>query len=171
MKKTALFAGSFDPLTNGHIDTISRAAIVFDEIVVAVSTNTSKQSLFDGEERIRLVAEALRDFPQVRVVRHTGGLTIEMARDVGACALLRGVRNVKDFEYEHSIASMNKLQASDLETVILLSSENYRYLSSSLIKEVAMFGGDVSTLVPANINAAILQKFQDSAFKGKKISE
>ncbi|MFZ2574350.1 MAG: pantetheine-phosphate adenylyltransferase, partial [Trichococcus flocculiformis] len=102
MKKTALFAGSFDPLTNGHIDTISRAAIVFDEIVVAVSTNTSKQSLFDGEERIRLVAEALRDFPQVRVVRHTGGLTIEMARDVGACALLRGVRNVKDFEYEHS---------------------------------------------------------------------
>ena len=91
-------------MTNGHIDTISRAAIVFDEIVVAVSTNTSKQSLFDGKERIRLVAEALRDFPQVRVVRHTGGLTIEMARDVGACALLRGVRNVKDFEYEHSIA-------------------------------------------------------------------
>lgn len=168
MKKVALFAGSFDPLTNGHVDTIKRALIVFDEVILAVSTNTTKQSLFDGDERISLTEEALKDIPSVRVVKHTGGLTIDMARELGACALLRGVRNVKDFEYEHNIASMNKLQAPDLETVILLSSENYRYLSSSLIKEVAMFGGNVSTLVPTVVNEAIVKKYQDSVYLKKK---
>jgi len=161
MKKVALFAGSFDPLTNGHIDTIKRAKIIFDEVIVAVSTNTTKQSLFDGDERISLAEEALKTIPDVRVIKHIGGLTIEMAKKIGACALLRGVRNVKDFEYEHSIASMNKLQEPSIETVILLASENYRYLSSSLIKEVAIFGGDVSTLIPPVVNEAIVKKYQN----------
>lgn len=161
MKKIALFPGSFDPLTYGHIDTIRRGAKVFDEVIVAVSTNTSKKSLFSGEERLALIENVLKDEPKVRVLPHSGGLTVDMAKELGAAALLRGVRNVKDFEYEESIAMMNRLQYPDLETVILMASEQYRFLSSSLIKEVAMFGGDVSALVPAEINQTIIKKYQE----------
>lgn len=160
MKKIALFPGSFDPLTNGHVDTVLRATKIFDEVIVAVSTNTSKKSLFNGEERIALVEEALKGLPHVKVIRHTGGLTVEMAKDLGVTALVRGIRNIKDYEYEESIAMMNRLQEPKLETIILMASEHYRFLSSSLIKEVAMFGGDVSTLVPPVINRAIIEKYQ-----------
>ncbi len=161
MKRIALFPGSFDPLTNGHIDTILRGTRVFDEVVVAISTNISKKSLFNGEERVKLAQAVLADEEKVRVVPHTGGLTVDMAREMGATALLRGVRNVKDFEYEESIAMMNRLQFPELETVILMASEEYRFLSSSLIKEVAMFGGDISALVPAIVNEAIIEKYRD----------
>ncbi|MDE1549593.1 pantetheine-phosphate adenylyltransferase [Jeotgalibaca caeni] len=159
MKKIALFPGSFDPLTNGHMDTIRRGTHVFDEVVVAISTNTSKKSLFTGEERISLAKQVLGDNPKVKVVPHNGGLTVEMAKELGATALLRGVRNVKDFEYEESIAMMNRLQAAELETVLLLASPEYRFISSSLIKEVAMFGGDISQLVPKVIEDAMKEKY------------
>lgn len=161
MKRIALFPGSFDPLTNGHIDTILRGTRVFDEVVVAISTNISKKSLFNGEERVALAQAVLGGEANVRVVAHSGGLTVDMAREMGATALLRGVRNVKDFEYEESIAMMNRLQFPELETVILMASEQYRFLSSSLIKEVAMFGGDISALVPPEINKAIIEKYKE----------
>ena len=161
MKRIALFPGSFDPLTNGHIDTILRGTRVFDEVVVAISTNISKKSLFNGEERVALAQAVLGREANVRVVAHSGGLTVDMAREMGATALLRGVRNVKDFEYEESIAMMNRLQFPELETVILMASEQYRFLSSSLIKEVAMFGGDISALVPPEINEAIIEKYKE----------
>lgn len=162
MKKIALFPGSFDPLTNGHVDTIERAGRIFDEVIVAISTNTTKKSLFTGEERIQLAEEVLQGMSGVRVVRHTGGLTVDMARDLGAVAMVRGVRNMKDFEYEESIAMMNRTQYPELETVILFSSEKWRFLSSSLIKEVAMFGGDVSHLVPPVVNEAMKTKYTES---------
>ncbi len=160
LKKVALFAGSFDPLTNGHIDTIQRGLRVFDEIIVAVSTNTSKKSLFNGEERFELIQSVLKDLTSVKVVKHSGGLTVDMAKDYHCHALLRGVRNVKDFEYEESIALLNKTQHPELETVILMASAEYRFLSSSLIKEVAMFGGDVSKLLPPAINQAVIEKYK-----------
>ncbi|AZP05175.1 pantetheine-phosphate adenylyltransferase [Jeotgalibaca ciconiae] len=163
MGKIALFPGSFDPLTNGHIDTIERGTRVFDEVIVAVSTNISKKSLFNGEERVALVKNVLADMPRVRVVQHTGGLTVEMAKDYHCTALLRGIRNVKDFEYEESIAMMNRTQHPELETVILMASEKYRFLSSSLIKEVAMFDGDISSLVPPLVNEAVIAKYQELA--------
>lgn len=161
MKKIALFAGSFDPLTNGHLDTIIRAVKIFDEVIVAVSTNITKKSLFDGEERITLVKEVLKNINGTKVVRHTGGLTVDMARELKVTVLLRGIRNIKDYEYEESIAMMNRTQEPDLETVILMASEKYRFLSSSLIKEVAMFDGDVSELVPAVVNEAIIEKYEN----------
>lgn len=161
MKKIALFPGSFDPLTNGHVDTIKRATKIFDEVIVAIATNTSKKSLFTGDERIQLAKDVLKDMVQVRIVRHKGGLTVDMANELGATALVRGVRNIKDFEYEESIAGMNRTQNPELETVILLSSEKYRFLSSSLIKEVAMFGGDISQVVPPVVNEAIKAKYAE----------
>ncbi|UJF14968.1 pantetheine-phosphate adenylyltransferase [Jeotgalibaca sp. MA1X17-3] len=161
MKKIALFPGSFDPLTNGHLDTIERATNIFDEVIVAVSTNTTKKSLFNGEERIALAKEVLKDVPGTKVVRHTGGLTVDMAEELHVSAMLRGIRNMKDYEYEESIAMMNRSQNPKIETVILMASEKYRFLSSSLIKEVAMFGGDISEFVPSVVNQAIIKKYQD----------
>ncbi|MGP6138781.1 MULTISPECIES: pantetheine-phosphate adenylyltransferase [unclassified Jeotgalibaca] len=158
-KKIAIFPGSFDPLTNGHVDLLTRASRLFDEVVVAVATNITKQSLFNGEERVALAEKVLADIPHVRVVRHTGGLTVDMAKKLKATALIRGIRNVKDFEYEESIAMMNRTQFPELETVFILASDRYRFLSSSLIKEVAMFGGDVSELLPPVVNAAVIEKY------------
>lgn len=158
-KKIAIFPGSFDPLTNGHVDILERASRIFDEVLVAVATNTSKKSLFNGEERVALAETVVGSMPKVRVVRHTEGLTVDMARAVGATALVRGIRNIKDFEYEESIAMMNRTQFPELETVFILPSEQYRFLSSSLIKEVATFGGDVSALLPPEVNAAVVAKF------------
>ena len=153
-KKIAIFPGSFDPLTNGHVDILTRASRLFDEILVAVATNTSKQSLFTGEA-------ALKGMPKVRVVRHTGGLTVDMAKEVGAAALIRGVRNVKDFEYEESIAMMNRTQFPELESILIFSAPEYRFLSSSLIKEVATFEGDVSALLPPAVNTAVIAKLAE----------
>ncbi|MGX7418557.1 pantetheine-phosphate adenylyltransferase [Carnobacterium gallinarum] len=160
MKKIALFPGSFDPLTNGHVDTIRRAAKLFDEVVIAVLTNTSKVSLFTAEEKKTLIETSLESIENTRVIAHTGGLTVELAKELGAVAMIRGMRNTSDFDYEYSIASMNKLQTNDIETVILLADEHYRFLSSSLIKEVAKFGGDVSSLVPMVVNKAIIEKYK-----------
>lgn len=161
MKKVALFPGSFDPLTNGHLETIRRAAKLFDEVIIAVLTNTSKVSLFTADEKKVLIEAALKEIPNANVIAHTGGLTVDLAKELGAVAMIRGMRNTSDFDYEYSIASMNKLQTAEIETVILLADEQYRFLSSSLIKEVAQFGGDVSSLVPAVVHDAIVKKYQE----------
>lgn len=160
MSKIALYAGSFDPVSNGHLNLIQRGAAVFDQLIVAVATNTSKKSLFTTDEKVQLMQENLTHLPNVTVVQHTGGLTIDLAKEWNATVLLRGIRNVKDFEYEADVASMNKTQNKEIETVFLTADEKYRFVSSSLIKEVAMFGGDITGLVPENVNQAMKEKYE-----------
>jgi pantetheine-phosphate adenylyltransferase len=160
-KGKALYAGSFDPLTMGHVDMIERAADIFEFVYVAVATNTTKTSLFTGEEKLALAKEATKHLANVEVLYLKSGLTVNFARELGCNVLIRGLRNSADFEQETNIAMMNKTQAPDIETVLLLSSEKYRFVSSSIIKEVARFKGDVSDVVPANVNEAIIAKYAD----------
>lgn len=160
MSKIALYAGSFDPVSNGHLNLIQRGAALFDQLIVAVATNTSKKSLFTTDEKVQLMQENLTHLPNVTVVQHTGGLTIDLAKEWNATVLLRGIRNVKDFEYEADVAAMNKTQNKEIETVFLTADEKYRFVSSSLIKEVAMFGGDITGLVPDNVNRAMKEKYE-----------
>lgn len=160
MTNIALYPGSFDPVSNGHIDMIRKAATLFDRVVVAVATNASKNTLFTADEKVKLIQDNLQDLSNVDIVKHTGGLTVDLAVELNANILLRGLRSVKDFEYETNIAAMNKTQNKEIETIFLMADEKYRFVSSSLIKEVAMFGGDISGLVPENVNAAIKKKYE-----------
>lgn len=156
--KRALFPGSFDPLTNGHLNMIERAAKLFDEVVIGVFVNTSKKSLFPAKERVALIKQAIRHIPNVKVVHQESQLTIETAKELGATVLIRGVRNIKDFEYERDIAQMNHHLSGELETVLLLADLKYSHISSSLLKEVLYFGGDVTEYLPAVINEALARK-------------
>ncbi|AMC01426.1 Phosphopantetheine adenylyltransferase [Aerococcus viridans] len=160
-KGRALYAGSFDPLTMGHVDMIERAAKMFDYVYVAVATNTTKTSLFTGEEKLVLAQEATQHLDNVEVIYLKSGLTVNFARELDCGILIRGLRNGSDFEQETNIALMNKHQAPDIETVLLLSSEKYRFVSSSIIKEVAKFNGDISGVVPPNVNEAIKAKYAE----------
>lgn len=155
----ALFPGSFDPLTNGHLDTIERSAKLANHLYVAVATNTSKKNLFTISEKIEFIQLATKHLGNVSVIKHTEGLTIDLAEKVGASVLIRGLRNAEDFEYEMNIAAINKTQNPEIETVILMASQQHRFLSSSLIKEVSFFDGDVSKLVPSVVNKAIKEKY------------
>ncbi|ERL66516.1 pantetheine-phosphate adenylyltransferase [Schleiferilactobacillus shenzhenensis] len=160
MKRIALFPGSFDPITNGHLQTVQRARTLFDEVVVAVMTNASKQGLFTPEEKKALVAAAVADMPNVRVIAAPDQLTVRVAASVGAKFLLRGLRNESDFTYEAGIAQINKTQDPAIETVFFYADSATAFVSSSMIKEVARFGGDVSGLVPANVAAALTAKMR-----------
>jgi pantetheine-phosphate adenylyltransferase len=144
--RRAVCPGSFDPVTNGHIDIVSRASTLFDEVVVAVGVNKSKNRLFSPQERIEMLTEACRPFPNVKVDGFTGLLTTFcQERDIHA--IVKGLRAVSDFDYELQMAQMNSSLAG-IETVFVPTSPEYSFLASSLVKEVAMFGGDVSGLVP-----------------------
>ncbi|MCI5775310.1 MAG: pantetheine-phosphate adenylyltransferase [Aerococcus sp.] len=158
----ALYAGSFDPPTFGHLDLIKRASSLFDEVIVAVAKNTAKQPLFTTEERIALFEENLTDCPNVTVqALDEGQLTVNVARKLGCQALLRGVRNPVDLEYEMSVAEMNRQQAPEIDTVCLLANPKYRYLSSSIVKETAIFNGDLSQSIPENVREALQQKLRE----------
>ena len=147
--RRAVCPGSFDPVTNGHIDIVSRASTLFDEVIVAVGINKSKNRLFSPEERIDMLAEACRPFPNVKVDGFTGLLTTFcQERDVHA--IVKGLRAVSDFDYELQMAQMNSSLA-DIETVFVPTSPEWSFLASSLVKEVATFGGDVSSLVPPEV--------------------
>ncbi|WP_262314529.1 pantetheine-phosphate adenylyltransferase [Lacticaseibacillus parakribbianus] len=159
MARIALFPGSFDPFTNGHLDTVQRASRLFDRVVIAAMTNTSKRPLFSAAEKLALIEAATAALPNVQVVAQPAMLTVAYAQSIGATALIRGVRNTADYNYESGIADMNANLAPDIETVLLFGDKRYRFISSSLIKEVAAFGGDVSALVPANVDAALKAKF------------
>lgn len=161
MKRIALYPGSFDPITNGHIDLIRRSSQLYDEVVIAISFNSSNKNLFSIEERIGLAKESLKDIPNVSIIRHTGGLTVDVAASIGANVILRGIRNTQDFEYESNIATLNKTQNSSIETVVLIAAEHYRFLSSSMIKEIALFGGDISLFVPPVVETAIYEKYKN----------
>ena len=138
--------GSFDPVTNGHLDIISRAASLFDEVIVAVLRNLSKTGLFTAEERVEMLREVLKGQPNVRVARFDG-LTVDFCRENGATAIVKGLRAVSDFDYEMQMAQMNYRQAG-VETLFMTTNPLYAFLSSSLIKDIAKYGGDVSGLVP-----------------------
>lgn len=159
---TAIYAGSFDPFTLGHLDIVNRAAGMFDEIIVAISTNTSKKSLFTPEEKMEMINEVINKHakPNVRVIQFTDGLIVDLAKKEGAQVLLRGLRSSIDMEYEMNIASANKTQDAEIESVFLMAAEKYRFISSSLIKEIAQFEGDISTMVPDNIAVAMQEKYR-----------
>ena len=158
--KVALFPGSFDPLTLGHLDLIKRGSALFDQLAVAVMTNSSKHPLFSVDERINQVKEAVAGLSNVSVIT-SQGLTVDLMNQMGADYLLRGLRNGRDFEYEKDIAAMNQFLDDQVDTVSLLADPKYQHLSSSLLKEVAMAGGDISAYLPANINADLQKKLDD----------
>lgn len=162
MPKTALYAGSFDPITNGHTDLIRRSLQFVDKLVVGVAVNVSKQPLFSETERVELIRLALDD---TRVEVHAfRGLVVDFAKKTGAKVILRGLRAVADFEYEYQMALMNRHLAPDLETMFMVPSLEVSYLSSSLVREVARFGGDIDKLVHPKVAEALRQKFPPSSF-------
>lgn len=157
-EKIAVVPGSFDPVTNGHLDIIKRAAGVFDVIYVAVLNNSSKKPLFSIDERIGLISEVTKDIPNIRI-ESSSGLLIEYARAKNAKAIVRGLRAISDFEYEMQITSMNKFLDETIETFFIMTKNQYSFLSSSIVKEVAQYGGTVTGLVPEVVEKALLQKF------------
>lgn len=156
--RIGIFPGSFDPLTYGHLDLIKRSQSLFDEVIVLVAMNTSKRSLFTSSERLKLVKEVVTSMDNVRVEELTDGLVVDYYQKFGATALIRGLRNTIDFEYEYNIHTLNKGQFAGLETVLLYAQEPYRAISSSMIKEIAKFKGDLSLYVPPVIEQAMKDK-------------
>lgn len=157
--KVAIFPGSFDPLTNGHLNIIKRASLLFDELVVAVAINTSKSALFSTEEKVRLIRNAVSDLPNVRVIP-TKGLTIDLFKQLEATTLVRGLRDEADYRYERQIAEMNHQLDHAVETIFLMANPRNTYVASSIIKEIAKIGGDVSSFVPANVVQPLKDKFK-----------
>ncbi|MEJ7812922.1 MAG: pantetheine-phosphate adenylyltransferase [Gemmatimonadaceae bacterium] len=162
MTRIAIYAGSFDPITHGHEDVIRRATAFVDRLIVAVATNSAKQALFAVEERTAFIAEAVGDDSRVEV-RAFHGLLVDFARTVGATISIRGLRAVSDFEYEFQMALMNRHLAPGLETLFMVPSVDYAYLSSSLVREVARYGGDTSALVHPRVHAALRARFATQA--------
>ena len=159
MNQTALYPGTFDPLTNGHVDLVQRAAKRFSRVLVAVAGSGSKSPCFSLDERIDLAREALRTTPNVEVMGFSG-LLVTFAMAQGADVILRGLRAVSDFEYEFQLASMNRRLAPEVETMFLTPDEGYTFISSSLVREIASLGGDVSKFVPAVVQEALAQRFR-----------
>ncbi len=164
--RVALFPGSFDPFTNGHLDLARRAAAIFDRVIVAVAHNPAKQSLFTREERVALIEGALGDTRTVTAM-HFDGLVVECARRVGAQVMVRGLRAVSDFEFEFQMALMNRRLSPDLEVAFLMPSQEFTYLNSTLVKEVARHGGRIRGLVPPNVERALKQRFRAQASSGR----
>jgi pantetheine-phosphate adenylyltransferase len=154
----AVCPGSFDPITYGHLDIIRRAAKVFDVVYVSVMNNSAKNPLFNVEERIELIIEVTKDLPNVKVDEHSG-LLVEYAKAVNANAIIRGLRAVSDFEYEMQITSMNRVLSDEIETFFIMTNNQYSFLSSSIVKEVAKYNGNISELVPPIVEKALHQKF------------
>ena len=155
---TALYPGTFDPITLGHLDVFHRANQLFDKVVIAVARNEEKAPTFDVAFRVELIRQNLAGTPNVEV-RAFDGLLIDFAREVGAVALIRGLRAISDFEYELQMAQMNRNLDETIETLFLMPNEAYTFISSHLIKQVAEFGGDISKFVPENVYAALLDRF------------
>jgi len=156
--RIAVYPGSFDPVTLGHMDVLKRASTIFDKVIVSLAKNVSKQCLFSMEERIELISENIKDMPNVEL-KIMEGLTVDFAKRHNACALIRGLRAISDFEYEFQLAQMNRHLSEDIETIFLMPSHLYFFTSSSLIKQVSHFDADrVKDFVPANVLEALLKK-------------
>jgi pantetheine-phosphate adenylyltransferase len=159
MTVAAMYPGTFDPITLGHEDLVRRAATLFDRVVVAIADNPgSKAPLFSTEERVAMAASALADLPSVEVTGYAG-LTVDFARDKGLRVIIRGLRAVSDFEYEFQLANMNRHLTDEVETAFLTPTEKYTFISSSLVREVAELGGDVSGFVSPAVRDALLKKY------------
>ncbi|MDR0815904.1 MAG: pantetheine-phosphate adenylyltransferase [Desulfovibrio sp.] len=156
--KTVLYPGTFDPLTNGHLSLIRRAGDVFDQVIVAVADNTPKLPLFSHEERVEMAREALKDKRRV-IVEPFSGLTVEYAARRGACALVRGLRAVSDFEYEFQLALMNRRLQRRIQTVFLMTDYQWLFISSTIVKAAASHGADVTGLVPDNVRLKLMEKY------------
>ncbi len=157
-RQIAIYPGTFDPITFGHMDVVERAAQLFPRVVILVARNASKQPLFSGEERIAMVSELFRNRKGIEV-EGFDGLLVEYARRRKASVLIRGLRAVSDFEYEFQMALTNRKLSSTLETIFLVPREQYTYLNSSIVREIARLGGDVSDFVPANVRRRLRQRF------------
>jgi pantetheine-phosphate adenylyltransferase len=159
MKKIAIYPGTFDPITNGHIEIVKRGLRIFDEIIVAITTAPKKQPLFTTKERLRLIKGSLEDFKNVRV-ESFDGLTVEYVKAQKGIGIIRGLRAVSDFEYELQMALMNRRLDLKIETVFMMPSEEYSFLTSTIVREVASFGGSVKGLVPDVVEKALKEKFR-----------
>ena len=155
--RTVIYPGSFDPLTNGHLDLIERATKLFDKVVVAIARNESKRPLFSQEERLEMVARAIRNIPRVEADSFDG-LLIEYVQRRSAQAVIRGLRAVSDFEFEFQLALMNRKLDERIETIFMMPKDTYTCVSSRLVKEIASLGGDVREFVPAHVSAALATK-------------
>ncbi|ELV4796711.1 pantetheine-phosphate adenylyltransferase [Listeria monocytogenes] len=157
--KIAVIPGTFDPITNGHLDIIERAAKIFDVLYVSVLNNSSKKPLFTIEERMEMIRQVTAHLPNVQV-ESASGLTVDYAATRGATAIVRGLRAVSDFEYEMQIASMNRTLNAEIETFFIMTNTKYSFLCSSMVKEVAQYQGDISELVPEIVNEQVQAKFK-----------
>ncbi len=155
--RIAVYPGGFDPVTNGHLDMVKRATQLFDRVIVAVVKGRGRDTMFEFEERVELFRQAVADMPSVEVEGYSG-LTVEYARQKGAIAMVRGIRAVSDFETEFSQALMNRKMAPELESVYLMTSQDFMYVSASRIREVSRLGYDVADLVPPHVRTAIRKK-------------
>jgi pantetheine-phosphate adenylyltransferase len=156
--RTAVYPGSFDPITNGHIDLIERALCIFDRLIVAVAEQLSKSPLFTMEERVEMVRETTKEYDRV-IVDQISGLTVDYVKAQGASVIVRGLRAISDFEFELQMALMNRKLSSEIETVFLMPSIQYSYIRSSLVKEVASLGGCLEGLVPDPVIQRLREKF------------
>jgi pantetheine-phosphate adenylyltransferase len=156
--KIAIYPGSFDPITFGHIDIVERACALFDKVILGVAESESKKPLFDVAERIELIESIFKDNPKIEVLGYSKKLTVDLARENNAIAIIRGLRAVADFEYEFQLATMNRSLAPDIESIFFTPKDTLIYVSSSLVKEIAQFGGDVSRFVTPNVKVALMEK-------------
>lgn len=163
MQRTAVYPGSFDPVTYGHVDIVKRGRKLFDHIIVAILHNPAKKALFSVEERLEMLRESMKDIPNVTFDTFDG-LLVNYVKDKGAHAILRGMRAVSDFELEFQLALMNRKLDRDIETIFLMTGMRWFFTSSSIIKEAALFGGDISDMVPPHVNERVKAKY--SAKKG-----
>ena len=157
--RTVVYPGSFDPLTNGHLDVVERASKLFDRVIVAVAKNDDKQPMFTQAERQRQIAAAVKSYPNVEVAAFKG-LLVDFAEEKNAQAIIRGLRAVSDFEFEFQLALMNRKLKEQIETIFMMPRESYTFLSSRLVKEIAGLGGDVGAFVPTNVERALKRKLK-----------
>ena len=156
--KIAIYPGSFDPITFGHIDIVERAATLFDKVILGVAESKSKNPLFSVDERMELISDIFKSNSKIEVLGYSRQLTVDLARENEAIAIIRGLRAVADFEYEFQLATMNRSLAPDIESIFFTPKDTLIYVSSSLVKEIATLGGDVSRFVPPNVKTALLEK-------------
>ena len=157
--RTVVYPGSFDPLTNGHLDVVERASKLFDRVIIAVAKNDDKQPMFTQTERKRQIVAAVKGYPNVEVATFKG-LLVDFAEEKQAQAIIRGLRAVSDFEFEFQLALMNRKLKEQIETIFMMPRESYTFLSSRLVKEIAGLGGDVGAFVPTNVERALKRKLK-----------